>query len=67
MYNGLQAVGSEAQLVAVHDSARPLVTAAEAAACMCDAFRVSHQGAMAAMSDPACWPVPTAEAAACTS
>ena len=54
MYNGLQAVGSEAQLVAVHDSARPLVTAAEAAACMCDAFQVSHQGIMAAMSDPAC-------------
>ena len=43
VYNGLQAVGSDAQLVAVHDSARPLVTAAEAAACMCDANQVSHK------------------------
>lgn len=54
VYNGLQAVGSEAQLVAVHDSARPLVTAAEAAACMCDANQVNQQTALVATCGPAC-------------
>eukprot|EP00879_Flechtneria_rotunda_P005146 GHRR01005428.1.p1 GENE.GHRR01005428.1~~GHRR01005428.1.p1 ORF type:complete len:336 (+),score=82.11 GHRR01005428.1:41-1048(+) len=38
--NGLQQVSLEAQIVAVHDSARPLVTAADAHKCMLDAFMV---------------------------
>jgi 2-C-methyl-D-erythritol 4-phosphate cytidylyltransferase len=38
--NGLQQVRSEAQIVAVHDSARPMVTAADAERCMLDGMLV---------------------------
>jgi 2-C-methyl-D-erythritol 4-phosphate cytidylyltransferase len=38
--NGLQQVRSEAQIVAVHDSARPMITAADAARCMLDGLVV---------------------------
>lgn len=38
--NGLQQVRPEAQIVAVHDSARPMVTAADAARCMQDGLVV---------------------------
>ena len=41
VYSGLQAVSSGSALVAVHDSARPLLQAEDAAACMLDAQRVS--------------------------
>jgi 2-C-methyl-D-erythritol 4-phosphate cytidylyltransferase len=40
VFNGLQAVRPEAAVVAVHDSARPLVTPADAARCMADGFTV---------------------------
>jgi 2-C-methyl-D-erythritol 4-phosphate cytidylyltransferase len=40
VFNGLQEVRAEAQLVAVHDSARPLITAADATSCFQDAMRV---------------------------
>lgn len=40
VYNGLQAVSSKSELVAVHDSARPLLQAEDAAACMLDAQQV---------------------------
>jgi 2-C-methyl-D-erythritol 4-phosphate cytidylyltransferase len=40
VFSGLQAVRPGAALVAVHDSARPLVTAGEAAACFADAMAV---------------------------
>ena len=42
VYSGLQEIRSEAALVAVHDSARPLLDPADAAACMADAQQVSR-------------------------
>ena len=41
VYSGLQAVRPDAALVAVHDSARPLLESADAAACMADAQEVA--------------------------
>ena len=41
--NGLDAISVNAELVAVHDSARPLMEASDAAACMTDARQV-HPG-----------------------
>lgn len=41
VYSGLQQIRPDAALVAVHDSARPLLDAADAAACMVDAQEVS--------------------------
>ncbi|PSC72393.1 2-C-methyl-D-erythritol 4-phosphate chloroplastic [Micractinium conductrix] len=38
--SGLQAIQSSAQLVAIHDSARPLVTAADTLLCLRDAWEV---------------------------
>ncbi|KAL0032340.1 hypothetical protein WJX79_005943 [Trebouxia sp. C0005] len=40
VYSGLQAIRSEAALVAIHDSARPLIDPADAANCMADAQQV---------------------------
>lgn len=40
VFNGLQQVRSGAVLVAVHDSARPLVTAADCSRCMLDGYAV---------------------------
>ena len=40
MYSGLQEIRHDAALVAVHDSARPLLHPADAAACMIDAQEV---------------------------
>ncbi|KAK9797743.1 hypothetical protein WJX73_005122 [Symbiochloris irregularis] len=40
VYNGLQAISSSAKLVAVHDSARPLIMEDDARRCMHDALRV---------------------------
>lgn len=40
VFNGLQQVAAAAALVAVHDSARPLVTPRDAAKCMLDGFTV---------------------------
>jgi 2-C-methyl-D-erythritol 4-phosphate cytidylyltransferase len=40
VFNGLQQVRSEAEIVAVHDSARPMVTPADAARCMLDGLVV---------------------------
>lgn len=40
VFNGLQQISSSAGIVAVHDSARPLVTAAEAYQCMLDGLVV---------------------------
>uniref|UniRef100_A0A7S0R766 2-C-methyl-D-erythritol 4-phosphate cytidylyltransferase, chloroplastic n=1 Tax=Chlamydomonas leiostraca TaxID=1034604 RepID=A0A7S0R766_9CHLO len=40
VYNGLQEVKPDSQLVAVHDSARPLVTAADARRCFQDGWQV---------------------------
>jgi molybdopterin-guanine dinucleotide biosynthesis protein A len=40
VFNGLQEVAAGAQLVAVHDSARPLVTPADASKCLEDAWAV---------------------------
>ncbi|KAI7841727.1 hypothetical protein COHA_004593 [Chlorella ohadii] len=40
VYNGFQAIDASAQLVAIHDSARPLVTAADTLACCLDAWQV---------------------------
>ena len=40
MFNGLQQIRPEADLVAVHDSARPLITPADAAKCFADAASV---------------------------
>ncbi len=40
VYNGLQEVNPSSSLVAVHDSARPLVTRADALKCMVDGFTV---------------------------
>ena len=40
MYNGLQQIAEAAHLVAVHDSARPLITARDALVCFEDAQRV---------------------------
>lgn len=40
VFNGLQEVRAGAQLVAVHDSARPLVTAADASKCMADGYNI---------------------------
>jgi len=40
VFNGLQQVSSDADVVAVHDSARPMITAADAAKCMLDGFTV---------------------------
>ena len=42
VYSGLQAVRPHAALVAVHDSARPLLESADAAACMADAQEVAQ-------------------------
>ncbi len=36
MFNGFSAIRADAALVAIHDSARPLVTAEQAAACFAD-------------------------------
>ena len=41
VFSGLQAIRPDAVLVAVHDSARPLINAADAAACMADAQEVT--------------------------
>lgn len=40
VYNGLQAARPDASIVAVHDSARPLITAEDAAACFADGFGI---------------------------
>lgn len=40
VYSGLQEIRPEAALVAVHDSARPLLDSTDAAACMADAQEV---------------------------
>ena len=40
VYSGLQEIRPKAALVAVHDSARPLLDSADAAACMADAQEV---------------------------
>jgi 2-C-methyl-D-erythritol 4-phosphate cytidylyltransferase len=40
VYNGLQHVRKDAELVAIHDSARPLIQAADALACFEDAKKV---------------------------
>ncbi|KAG1665293.1 hypothetical protein FOA52_015870 [Chlamydomonas sp. UWO 241] len=40
VYNGLQAIRPESALVAIHDSARPLVTAADARKCFADAAEI---------------------------
>ena len=40
VYNGFQQIDSSAQLVAIHDSARPLIQAGDADACFVDALRV---------------------------
>jgi 2-C-methyl-D-erythritol 4-phosphate cytidylyltransferase len=40
VFNGLQEISKSAALVAVHDSARPLITAKDATACFVDAMRV---------------------------
>ena len=40
MFNGLQQISAAAQLVAVHDSARPLITAADATKCFVDAAAI---------------------------
>lgn len=40
VFNGLQQISSSAEIVAVHDSARPLVTAADAYQCMLDGYVV---------------------------
>ncbi|DBB14010.1 TPA: hypothetical protein ACH3X3_000977 [Trebouxia sp. C0006] len=40
VYSGLQAIRSEAALVAIHDSARPLIDPTDAANCMADAQQV---------------------------
>lgn len=40
VFNGLQQVSEGAELVAVHDSARPLITASDALACFVDGARV---------------------------
>lgn len=40
VYNGLQAIRDTAAVVAVHDSARPLISARDASACMIDGWTV---------------------------
>jgi 2-C-methyl-D-erythritol 4-phosphate cytidylyltransferase len=40
VFNGLQEISKDAQIVAVHDSARPLVTAADIRSCLADAAAV---------------------------
>ncbi|WIA14520.1 hypothetical protein OEZ85_003039 [Tetradesmus obliquus] len=40
VFNGLQQISAGSAIVAVHDSARPLVTAADASQCMLDGFVV---------------------------
>jgi 2-C-methyl-D-erythritol 4-phosphate cytidylyltransferase len=40
VFNGLQEIKADAALVAVHDSARPLVTAADSSKCFADAYAV---------------------------
>eukprot|EP00878_Enallax_costatus_P005138 GHUV01005401.1.p1 GENE.GHUV01005401.1~~GHUV01005401.1.p1 ORF type:complete len:356 (+),score=96.32 GHUV01005401.1:60-1070(+) len=40
VFSGLQQISSSSEIVAVHDSARPLVTAADAYQCMLDGFVV---------------------------
>lgn len=40
VFNGLQQISRSAEIVAVHDSARPLVTAADALQCMLDGYVV---------------------------
>ncbi|WIA34697.1 hypothetical protein OEZ86_013010 [Tetradesmus obliquus] len=40
VFNGLQQISASAAIVAVHDSARPLVTAADASQCMLDGYVV---------------------------
>ncbi len=40
VFNGLQQIQQEAKLVAVHDSARPLVSAADSLKCFADAAEV---------------------------
>lgn len=40
VFNGLQEISSTAELVAIHDSARPLVTVKDTAACFADAAAV---------------------------
>ncbi len=43
VYSGLQSIRSEAALVAIHDSARPLIDPTDAANCMADAQQVTSQ------------------------
>lgn len=40
VYNGLQEIDATVQLVAIHDSARPLVTTHDALTCFVDAYNV---------------------------
>jgi 2-C-methyl-D-erythritol 4-phosphate cytidylyltransferase len=40
VFNGLQQISADAAIVAVHDSARPLITPADASQCMLDGFVV---------------------------
>lgn len=40
VYNGFQAISADAALVAIHDSARPLVTAEDTTRCLQDAMQV---------------------------
>lgn len=44
VFNGFQAIDPEAQLVAIHDSARPLITATDAAKCFADALKAQREG-----------------------
>jgi len=40
VFNGLQQISNDVDVVAVHDSARPMITATDAARCMLDGFTV---------------------------
>ena len=47
VYSGLRAIDPRAALIAIHDSARPLVTAQDAARCFRDAWKVGVRGGAA--------------------
>ena len=52
VYSGLQEIRPEAALVAVHDSARPLLDPTDAAACMADAQQVLLPACIADSKEP---------------
>ena len=52
VYSGLQEIRPEAALVAVHDSARPLLDPTDAAACMADAQQVFLPACIADSQEP---------------